>query len=79
MIAIKITKLEQLFLDSLCEDERMYLDHMEGYMKGIKVNQISGIVSSLVKKGIIWQEMDEEYNMSVIGIEEIGKQFTIWK
>ncbi len=71
---IKITELEKDFIDAMCEGDCMYLDHIEGYLEKVKINQVSGIVSSLVKKGIIESfEEDVEFNFSSVKMQVIQK------
>ena len=75
---MNITELEKDVLQGFQESECMYLEHVHGYTKIVKTKQLSGVISSLIKKGLIDQWIDEEYNMSVVQITEKGKPFTVW-
>lgn len=79
---MKLTELEQDFMNAICEDKCMYLDHIEGYLKKVKINQISGVVSSLVKKGLIESDYDTDPDFSdliIINITKAGMSFSIFK
>ncbi len=76
---MNLTDLEKDFMQAICEQDSMYLEHIEGYMRVIKDNQVSGVVASLIKKGLVKQWVDDEFKMSVIDITEEGMKYSIFE
>lgn len=78
---MKITELEQDFMNGICEDYYMYLDHVKGYARKINDKNVSGVVSSLVKKGLITThtESDGGWTDQAIIITEKGAPFSMWE
>lgn len=77
-MSIKLTELEKDFMQAICEGDHMYLEHIEGYFDVLKTPQVSGVVSSLIKKGLITRWIDDEYKMIVIDITDKGRPFSRW-
>jgi hypothetical protein len=72
---MNITEFEQAILDSFEEDDYMFLDHVYGYaLKRAKMTpqQLPGVVSSLVKKGLVGVEKRD--GDEAIWLTKLGKQ-----
>ena len=74
-----LTELENDFITSMSEGSSMALDHIEGYLKKVQLDQVSGVVSSLVQKGLITTGthkdiiLGRETSFQVIDQTELGK------
>ena len=55
------------------EESIVWANSIETNCKICKIEQVSGVVSSLVKKGIMWTKQDGHYGK--IGLTEKGKEF----
>lgn len=78
MEKLTLTELETDLLEAFAEGTSMYLVHLLGYAKKISSKQISGVVSSLVKKGLVETWYDNEVKEEVLNLTDKGIQHTFW-
>lgn len=62
-----LTELETRTLQAMKDDAQDatdgdfgFMDELESYLPGLTMNQIGGVITNLIKKGLVW--VDDEYD-----------------
>ncbi len=76
---MNITELENDFLNAFAESDVMYLEHIQGYCNVMKIKQTSGVISSLVKKGLISSYICSDTKFEVVELTDKGIPYSNWK
>lgn len=74
---LHITRLEANLLNAFSESETMFVEVLRDYADEIEKNQFSGVVASLIKKGlaehISWDKKDDAMELT-----PVGRRLTGW-